>query len=144
VAVGGNRFQSGSRKVVSYNLKEEKVLRASCCGFSGYQTLYIQYLNQIRYRREDWRQIFTKNFVDMIANCLSIHFHIFILSSSLFLNVYNYIINLCKQIIGFYFFIIHLFTCAYIVWVISPLCLPSHPVPSSHLSSRHVLFCLYH
>jgi hypothetical protein len=41
----------------------------------------------------------------------------------------------------------HLFTCAYIVWVISPPCptLPPSPTPLlPPLSSRQVLFCPYH
>jgi hypothetical protein len=39
-------------------------------------------------------------------------------------------------------FFIHLFTCAYIIWVISPSCAP--PPPSPHPStSRQSLFCPY-
>jgi hypothetical protein len=40
----------------------------------------------------------------------------------------------------FLFFIIHLFTCAYIVWVISPPCPPTPPSP---LPSRQNLFCAF-
>jgi hypothetical protein len=39
-------------------------------------------------------------------------------------------------------FIIHLFTCVYIVWVISPLS-PSLPLSLPHLTSRQKLFCPY-
>jgi hypothetical protein len=39
------------------------------------------------------------------------------------------------------FFKIHLLTCAYIVWVISPLCPPSSTLPP--LTSRQKLFCPY-
>jgi hypothetical protein len=42
----------------------------------------------------------------------------------------------------FYFFV-HLFTCAYIVWVISPPC-PHLTLPLPPLSFRKVPFCLYH
>jgi hypothetical protein len=33
------------------------------------------------------------------------------------------------QIVNYFFVVVHLFTCAYIVWVISLPCPPPHPSP---------------
>jgi hypothetical protein len=58
--------------------------------------------------------------------------------------IYRKLINDAFLTWTLFFIIIHLFTCAYIVWVIFPRCPFLHPLPPSPLSSRQVLFCLYH
>jgi hypothetical protein len=50
-------------------------------------------------------------------------------------------VNILKRNTSFFFFLIHLFTCAYIIWVISPSC-PHHPTLPL-LPSRQNLFCAF-
>jgi hypothetical protein len=54
------------------------------------------------------------------------------------------IISIYFLYIFFSFFVVHLFTYAYIVWVISSPCPLPHPYPHPYLSSRQVPFCPYH
>jgi hypothetical protein len=57
----------------------------------------------------------------------------------------TYLLHLFRKILLVLFFlIIHLFTGAYIVWGISSPCPHLQPSPPLPLSSKQVLFCLYH
>jgi hypothetical protein len=62
--------------------------------------------------------------------------------SSLFkINNYTILFISVPGLKAFFVVVVYLFTCAYIVWVISPPCPPPLSFPPPLLSFRQVLFC---